>query len=436
VTYPTGRAVWLAGFGAPFALALALVRPQLWPFGVAWLVFVAGLMLVDWALAASGRRLTVTLTPPRWLPIGGEGEAGVRLDFAGRAPREAELAVGVGARLEALPERRRLVLTGPSVEGTQRLRPLRRGEGTIERLWLRWRGPLGLVWRQREQPLGLVAPIVPNIQSVKDEGIRLFARDAAFGLKSQLNAGDGSEFHALQEFRPGMDRRTIDWKQSARHGALMAKEYRTERNHHIILALDCGRLMSEPLGGVPRIDRALNAGLLIAYVGLKLGDRIGLFAFDAKPRLFSGAVAGVGAFPLIQRLAAQVDYSALEANYTLGLTTLAAELERRSLIVVFTDFADATSAELMIDNARRLMRRHLLLFVVMRDEVLETMAAAEPQTPEDVSRAVTAEALLKARAVVVGRLRRLGAQIVEAPAARIGPALIDRYLELKRRELI
>lgn len=55
-----------------------------------------------------------------------------------------------------------------------------------------------------------------------------------------------------------MDRRTVDWKQSARHQTLLAKEFRTERNHQIVMALDCGRVMSEPIDGAPRIDRAIH----------------------------------------------------------------------------------------------------------------------------------------------------------------------------------
>jgi len=37
---------------------------------------------------------------------------------------------------------------------------------------------------------------------------------------------------------------------------------------------------------------------------------------------------------------------------------------------------------------------------------------------------------------VLSRLRRLGIQIIEAPAAEIGPALVNRYLDVKRRELV
>ncbi|MDN8760411.1 hypothetical protein Q0M59_18745, partial [Staphylococcus aureus] len=67
---------------------------------------------------------------------------------------------------------------------------------------------------------------------------------------------------------------------------------------------------------------------------------------------------------------------------------------------------------------------------------LETLAAAEPSEPEDVSRAVVAGSLLRERDVVVSRLRRMGAHIVDTPADRIGPEVINAYLDLKRKDLL
>jgi uncharacterized protein (DUF58 family) len=217
---------------------------------------------------------------------------------------------------------------------------------------------------------------------------------------------------------------------------LIGREYRTERNHHVLLAIDTGRLMSAPSAGLPRLDRAINAALLLGFVSLRMGDRVGLFAFDSRPRLASGLVAGSQAFPLLQKVASSIDYSTEETNFTLGLTALSGRLDRRALVVVFTDFADATSAELMIENVTRLMRTHLVLFVVFRDEELEGLAAREPQTPDDVSRAVIAERMLKQREAVTTRLRRLGAQIVDAPAEALGSALLNGYLDVKRRDLV
>jgi uncharacterized protein (DUF58 family) len=62
------------------------------------------------------------------------------------------------------------------------------------------------------------------------------------------------------------------------------------------------------------------------------------------------------------------------------------------------------------------------------------MANREPQTPEDVSRAVIADAMLRERDVVIERLRRLGVQIVDAPVNEISANLLKTYFAVKRRD--
>ena len=435
--YPTRKAIALAFVGAPIALIVGLAAPGLWLAGAAWTVLVLGLILLDARLGADRRSLQLDLAGPAALAAGGAEEATLSARFGkGTPPVRAEAALEANDRLRIAPELARVAVDGKAAAAGFSLTPLRRGEAVLERMWLRWTGPIGLAWKQQVETPALAVPVLPNIRAVREEALRLFSRSAPFGVKSQLEAGEGSEFHALRDFQAGMDSRSIDWRRSARHGALLAKEFRTERNHHLIFALDAGRLMSEPVLGLPRIDRALNAALLLAFVSLKLGDRVGLYSFDSRPRLATGTVAGAASFPLLQRLAAGVDYSSEETNFTLGLTQLAGQLKRRSMIVIFTDFADSTSAELMLENIRRLLQRHLVLFVVFRDEELEALSGAEPAQPDDVSRAVIAHTLLREREVVIERLRRLGVQIVDAPIERIGPELLASYLDLKRRELL
>lgn len=435
--YPTRRAILLAALGAPLSLIAALAAPNLWLLGAAWLLLVVGLIAVDTMLGAWRSEAQWQHLLPATLPMGAGGDAWFRAVFPRkRPPTRAEFALDTNALIRADPLKRSIAVSGESGQAHFRLNPLRRGTGRLENIWVRWQGPLGLVWKQSIEHLDIAVPIIPNVQAVKEEALRLFQRNALFGLNMQCDIGDGAEFHSLTEFRAGMDRRTIDWKQTARHAALLAKEFRTERNQQIVVALDTGRLMCEPLAGQPRIDRALHAALLLAYAALKLGDRVGLFAFDAKKRLSSGTVSGARAFPLLQRLAARIDYSNEETNYTLGLTQLSGELKRRSLIAVFTDFADSTSAELMIENIERLLNRHLVLFVVFRDEELEAMADKEPADGRDISRAVIADTLLREREIVITRLRRLGVEVVDAPAERVGISLLNAYLDVKRRNVL
>jgi uncharacterized protein (DUF58 family) len=437
VIYPTRTAVVLTAVGAPMAAAAGVYAAQWWVAGVAWSGLIVLLMLLDAGLTRLRRAPEVVLEAPAGLAVGATGEARVTATFRSIfTPRRAELLLEGNDLLAIAPGR----VTCPVVEkqagAILKITPRRRGEALLERLWLRWPGPLGLAWAQVAHPLNHATPVTPNIKAVQDEALRLFSRDAMHGLKEQIETGEGTEFHALRDFLPGMDRRTIDWKQSARHGKLVSQEKRTERNHTIVLALDSGRTMCEPLDGAPRIDRAINTALLMAYVGLATGDRVGVFGFDSKPRLSTGAASGVQSFPLIQRLVARLDYAIEETNYTLGLTTLAGDLDRRSLVVIFTEFTDSIGAELMLENLKRLLKRHLVLFVIMQDTELETLARAEPVEAADVSRAVTAAALLKEREVVMVRLRRMGVQLVEAPADAVGPAVINAYLDIKRRNLL
>jgi len=436
VIYPTVRAIGLAAIGMPLALLVGVFAPHLWILGPVWLALIFALVLADAMLGADRQRAELSLTAPGSLTAGVAGEALVQAAFAGAAPPRLQLSLEANARIDIEPLRQAVEVAERLGRARFTLRPNRRGPGVMERIWARWQGPLGLVWKQKIEQLGRETPITLNIQAVKDEALRLFSRNALYGARVQIDLGSGSEFHALNEFHTGMDRRTIDWKQSARHGTLLAKEFRAERNHPVILALDTGRLMCQPLAGLPRIDHALNAALLLAYVSLKAGDRAGLYGFDARPNISSGPLSGPNAFAHIQRLAASVDYSTEETNYTLGLTQLSGQLSRRTLVVVFTDFADTTSAELMLDNVSRLLSQHLVIFVVMRDDELEDLQRQAPTNADDVSRAVVAAALLRERELVVTRLRRLGVQIVEAPADQIGPALLSRYLDLKRRDLL
>ena len=434
---PTLRSIWLMLAGVPLLLFIAVAAPGLWAVSGGWVMGVLALMFTDLVLAGRAPALDVRVDAPALLYMSSDDPAAVTLAFdAGPLPRKVEVQLETNA-LIASPKRRILKgWAGRAHTSDFVLKPIRRGTGRLERLWARWTGPLGLIAIRKIEALEIDIPVTPNTRWVKEEAVRLYQRDADFGIKMQIERGDGSEFDALREFAAGMDRRAIDWKHSARHRMLLAKEFRTERNHNIVFAFDTGRLMSEPLGGVPKLDRAINSALLLAYVSLRSGDRTAIFGFDARPGVSSNVVTGAAAFPHIQRLATQLDYSAEDANYTLALTSLASRLERRSLVILFTDFVDTISAELMLENVRRLTDKHIVLFATFEDEALSQMINREPLGSEDVSRAVIADTLLQEREVVFRKLQRMGVQIVETSPGRFGSDLVSRYLDIKRRELL
>ena len=434
--YPARTAVLAAVAGVPVALVVAAVSPGSWYAGLAWPLTVLLLTGADALLGA--RSGEVSIDVPQSAFVGSAADATVAVTLAaGRAPASAEVAVSVSRLLRAGDDGRvRVPLEGGRGAAVLQLSAERRGLASIDRLWLRWRGPLGMAWRQRQVEVNLAFPIIPDIRPVHQRGAEIIQRDALLGMIAQVNRGEGADFDALVEYRSGMDRRTIDWKQSARHMKLHAKEYRTERNNQIVFAVDAGRQMSEPVAGLPRIDRAVSGMLLAGWVALKLGDRVALNAFDSRPRIASGLISGAGSFPELQRLAAAIEYSGEETNYTFALTTLAIRLKRRSMIVLFTEFTDLTSADFLVRAARRLVQTHLLLVIVLRDEELETIVARPPADADDVTRSVTAAALLRDRRLALTRLQHLGVHIIECGHEQVGEQLVAGYMDLKRRNLL
>lgn len=435
--YPTRRAIYLLLAGAPMALALGLVRPELWLVAPGWIAVILACVLIDAAAGANPRRLTLDARVPHQVGVGEPFE--LALVASGPAvPPRAEIALALDERLAAggrlAGDMRRSGDTGaPHLTRTLPLSASRRGQALVEALWIRWAGPLGLVWKQRRFGIDRAVSVVPSLRAVTEEGSRLFQRDSWFGLRRQRLRGEGTEYEALAEFQPGMDRRSIDWNASARHVKLLAKEYRVERDNSVVLAIDGGRTMAEPVGGMPRVDRAVSAALLLAYAGLKLGDRISLFSFAAKPAVLTPAYMNIQDFPALQRAASRIDYAHVESNFTLALAALAAGLSRRSLIILFTEFTDATSADLMIRAAGRLVRKHRLLFVVLRDEEVEREERRRPESAADVTRANVAAAMLRDRQLVIARLQRLGVDVLEVPADAMGAAVVEAYLGIKRQ---
>ena len=435
---PTERAAWAIAGLAPIAVVLGAFSPQLWLVAPIAALALVVMVVLD-ALVAGGCDEWHVIVPAD-TEVGQETNLDVHARFARGSASRHEAALEFDPRLG--PEGMAtfgLVPTGNPSEfsGTRLVRPTRRGTAPITRAWLRWKGPLGLGARQEEKVLeDKEVRIWPDLSPVRSKELQTFLRDAQTGLIARRIRGEGTQFEALTEYEAGMDRRRIDWRASARHIQLYARENESERNNQIVFAFDCGQAMCEPVAGLPRIDRAVSAALTCSYVALKGGDKTALFGFAQRPQVMTPFVSDSRSFHRLQSAAAALDYESSEPNFTLALATLTSKLQRRSLIVLFSDFTDPTAAELMIESMGRLVKKHLLLFVTIEDSELETFIEEEPGEIATLARSVTADTLLQQRRVVLQRLRQMGVDVIEAPYDRIGYDLIDRYYAIKNSEAI
>jgi uncharacterized protein (DUF58 family) len=433
---PTPKAAILFGASIPPALLAVTLFPESWHLSLYLPVVVLAFMAADLSMVLPWGRLFSEWQVPPMLFIGEKGRVRLSL-FADGYSRQVlveALPELTGEVEEPLPARGMLVNSRLELELC--FTPRRRGQIRLEAVWLRWRGPLGLVELRRRRLSGLKTEVLPDIRAIHETALQFFDREAVYGVKTQHMRGEGTEFYNLCEYAPGMDSRSIDWKQSARHRKFLCKEFRQERNHQIVFGFDTGRLMLEPVDGMPRLDQAIRAALLLGWISLRYGDLVGGCSFDARLRGFIKPGRGMPYFTQFQRFSSALAYRTEETNFTLGLSELYARLQRRALVILFTEFVDAISAELMLESLRLLLKRHLVIFVTMRDPLLYALRAVRPADFADAARAVLADDFLHERVVVLERVARLGVHCLDVSAAGVSSALVNRYLLIKQRGLL
>ena len=390
----------------------------------------------DLVLSALSGRMAVDVDLPSQGFVGHAAPFTVVIDRQkGKLPEGIDLRLDVGPELVIGERRMERAETGP-VKASFDLQLTRRGQFSVRELWLKWPSRLRLIDRIVRLPVARQIAVIPDISPVLSGAVKTQILPLEAGQKDLRLRGEGSEFHQLREFAAGMDPRSIDWKRSARMRNLVVREMRAERNHQIILCVDSGRLMAEQVGGFTKLDRAINAALAMCWAGGLAGDLVGFYSFDSRPRLFQPALPGRTAFPRLQTICADLAYETQETNHTLGLTHLSGRLKRRSLIVIFSDFVDSITAELMIENMQVLARHHFIVYVALRDPVLAKLVEPEETTLDAIARSVAARQIVQERRAVMEKLSRLGVLCLDSTPEALTSDLIARYIEIKSREMI
>ena len=434
---PSLAAVLIFAAGVPLTLALVVINPAFWPFGLEFAGLILAAMLLDALATLRKGQIGFSAQVPARIYLG--ETARLTLTFGPtRHRRDVAIELLLNQTGSAAPQT--IVTTQSSSDApwtvTMPVVPHQRGRLEFESVSLRWRSSLRLVETVTTVPIGQVSDVVPNVRGLYKTGLAFLAEDAQFGIKAQRQKGEGSEFVALRDYVPGLDHRFIDWKRSAKHRRLVSKEFETKRNHQIVLAFDTGHLMLEPINGLSRLDHAINAGLLLTWVSLKCGDLVGSYAFDAAVRHYTPPGRGMNTFARIQHASAGITYHPYETNFTLGLAEINVRLKRRALIVLFTDFVDSISAEILIDSIGHIANRHALMFVTLRDQDFEAMVDKQPETFTEAASAVIAQDFLQERAVVFERLNRMGVACLDVTVGGLSVSLLNRYMAIKKQGLI
>lgn len=432
---PTFRLLLLALPAALFAGASAQV-PAAGVAALGYLLIVVMCVVLDIVLTPRTAALEVERIHDARLTIGIDNP--VTLLIANTSPRPLHFQVR-----DACPAA--FVASDPLLSGAAAgfglcelrytVRPLRRGDYTFGDVALRYGGVLGLVDRQIRVAAAAGVKVYPDVRDTRRYDV-LLRRNAAIenGLRRTRQAGAGSDFARLREYTTDDEFRRINWKATARRGVPIATEFDIERSRHILTVIDTGRLMAAPVGGaLTRLDHAVNAALLLAYVALQSGDHAGALTFADEVGMFLAPRRGRPQFTRLLDALYNVQPAPVEADSGRALAYLERMHRRRSLVVIFTEVVTLDAARPLIAQIGLLARRHVPLCVVLADPETTRLAATPPTSSTALYERTVADRLLDERRTILDTMRRGGALTLDVPADRVGPEVIDTYRALKRR---
>lgn len=427
---------------AAVPIAAATYVPWLLWAGIGYAALLLGLALADYALSPRpgdlepAREHDTRLSLGAWNPIRVVVRSTAR--HAVRILVRDEPPSGLSLDQPLLPGQ---LAARDSVTLTYHIRPPRRGDYQFGDLNVRWWGILGLVIRQARYPGGEDhVKVYPNLLDVrKYELLVRRGRLHELGLRTSRLLGMGTEFERLREYQPDDEYRRINWKATARRRpqeGLVSNEFETERSQNIVAVLDTGRLMSGPVGDLTKMDCAINAVLMLAYVATLGGDKVGLMTFADRVEAYLAPRHGTGQFYRMLELLYAVQSQPVEPDYRHALAYLAVKQQKRALVVCFTDLAGGPTARALLAGVGLLKPRHLPLCVTISDPGILALAEQPPRDSAAVYERALAGRLLDERQVTLDTMRQGGMLTLDVPADKLTVAVINRYLELKGRTMI
>jgi uncharacterized protein (DUF58 family) len=320
------------------------------------------------------------------------------------------------------------------VELVYSARSSRRGLYTFGDLALRLDGPLGLGAVTATQPAAASVRVYPSPRGpVRYELALRRGALRSVGIRSTRALGGQGEFEQLREYVAGDALRDLDWKATAKRLRPVTRVHGQEQSQNVLLALDVGRLMSAPLEQQSKLDHAIHAALLVAWVALRAGDRVGLVVFGRDVQRF--VLPARGRAQYLRLLSSVYDLEASDdyVDFRALAQFIRTRVVRRSLVLLFSELLEESQAVPSAVELPKLGTKHWLACVTLSDPALQRLAHGAVDSSDQAYMRAAATDLLAERAVIHARLTRAGIAVVEASAGELAVAAVNRYLAIKRQ---
>ena len=256
------------------------------------------------------------------------------------------------------------------------------------------------------------------------------------GIKKVRKVGHNIEFEHIKEYVVGDDFRTVNWKATARKNELMVNLYQDEKSQNIYSLIDKGRMMQMPFEGMSLLDYAINSSLVLSNIAIKKDDKAGIMTFEKSFDGFLPASKRRNQMHLILNFLYNQSTTFGEADYSSLYVQLKHRVKRRSLLLLYTNFESIHSLDRQLPYFQKLAKDHLVVVIFFENTELDELVNAPVKDTLSIYQKVIAEQFAFEKTQVVKILRKHGIQTILTKPQELSIRVINKYIELKARQLI
>lgn len=395
------------------------------------------LLLLDAVLLYGKRGVQVWRTMSERFSNGDDNEVDIRVESQYPFPLNLQIIDEIPAvfqRRDVLFKLRLQKEEGKNVKYL--LRPTSRGVYSFGYISIFARSPVGLIQRRFTMGEPKEVKVYPSyLMLTHYELLAINNRLTDLGIKRIRRVGNHTEFEQIKDYVVGDDFRRINWRATARASKLMTNVYQDEHSQQVFNVIDKGRVMQQAFRGMTYLDYAINASLVLSYIAMRKDDKAGIATFSDKFEGFVAPSARSGHMQQILETLYRQQTQFAESDYSALVAHLNQCVSKRSLVVLYTNFANKVSMERQLPYLVQLNRRHRLLVVFFVDNELKDYIATRPDNDEEYYRHVIAEQFAYEQRLVVSSLKNHGILALLTTPENLSVDVINKYLELKNANL-
>lgn len=274
------------------------------------------------------------------------------------------------------------------------------------------------------------------VQMKKYEFLAMHNNLTEFGMKKIRRIGHTMEFEQIKNYIPGDDVRNVNWKATAKRGALMVNQYQDEKSQPIYSIIDLGRVMKMPFEGLSLLDYAINSALAFSNIALLKNDKAGMLTFSKNVEKIIAASNKETNLSVINEELYNITTNFTDANFALLYATIKRKINQRSLLILYTNFEHISALKRQLPYLKAIAKKHLLVTVFFENTELDSLVNENSEDLQSIYHKTIAEKYTYEKRLIVKELERNSIHAILTKPQQLSVNVINKYLEFKAKGMI